>query len=189
MLCRECKKNVATIHYKSSKNGNVNETFLCSECAAKLGITDGFSSMLEQVEQVNDIYEINSGALFDGLFGSMLNGTSSGKATEKSVCPVCGMRFSEFLNGSKLGCSKCYEVFEASLLSTVRRIHGNVEHCGKIPSGVSFVNKKTENEIKKYSDMLQKAIEQQEYEKAAEYRDKIRELEKSIKDNDEKEEK
>lgn len=176
MLCKICNKNVATIHYKSNNNGKITETYLCNECAAKNGsAANGVSSLFEPVDIIDDVFEIHGG-LFDGLFGSMIGDKSEEKKTTSGACPVCGMRFTEFLQGSKIGCSKCYEIFCRSLEPTVKRIHGNVEHCGKVPEGASMEEKNFEKQIASLEEKLKKAIETQEYEKAAEYRDKIKEL-------------
>lgn len=180
MLCKICNKNVATIHYKSNNNGKITETYLCNECAQKNSV-DGnkISSLFEPVEIIDDVFEIHGG-LFDGLFGSMIGEKNPDKKTISGACPVCGMRFTEFLQGSKIGCSKCYEVFNRSLEPTIKRIHGNVEHCGKIPEGSLKKEKNTEKQIAVLEEKLKQAIEAQEYEKAADYRDEIKALKENI---------
>ena len=62
-------------------------------------------------------------------------------------------------------------------MPVVRRVQGNVEHTGKIPvrAGKDILGKRRLNHLKE----LQKAILMEEYERAAELRDKIRELQKS----------
>ena len=106
----------------------------------------------------------------------MMNDTGAKSVNEPKACPICGMRFSDFLHGGKIGCAECYNTFSTSLNSTVKRIHGNVEHCGKVPEG-----KKNEMSDKKKIEALKiklnEAIEKQEYEMAAKYRDEIREIE------------
>ena len=85
------------------------------------------------------------------------------------------------LHGGKIGCSECYNVFSNSLGSTVKRIHGNVEHCGKVPEGKkSAVSDK--KKIEALKSKLNEAIEKQEYEMAAKYRDEIREIENNQKE-------
>ena len=86
------------------------------------------------------------------------------------------MSYDDFQKTGKLGCGECYNVFSERLEPLLKRIHGNSEHHGKTP-------KKMEQSIKKYNELndlkalLNKAIQSEEYEKAAELRDEIRKLE------------
>lgn len=173
MLCQACKKNEAKIHYKTNINGKVSELFLCGECAEKNGISK--KTAFEPVDVFDGLFK-GTDDLFGGLFAGMMGDTGTKVVSEPKVCPVCGMRFSEFLHGGKIGCGECYNTFSTSLNSTVKRIHGNVEHCGKVPEGKqSEISDKKKIESLKAS--LKDAIEKQEYEMAAKFRDEIRALE------------
>ena len=55
---------------------------------------------------------------------------------------------------------------------------GNIRHNGKFPDGRQEKREK-ENKLNLLREKLNKAIENQEYEDAAKYRDEIRELEKN----------
>ena len=95
------------------------------------------------------------------------------------VCPNCGMTYQDFVHSGKIGCSVCYTTFRKQLMPLLKRIHGAVLHSGKIPKrsgGVLVV----QHEIDVLKDKLQAAIKTEEYEKAAEYRDKIRALEQKL---------
>ena len=174
MLCQSCNKNNATIHYKSNVNGSIKEMFLCPECAEKQGITK--KSAFKPIDSLDSFFGKGSDDIFGGLFAGMVNQTGAKTATDTKVCPMCGMRFAEFLHGGKIGCAECYRTFSSSLYPTVKRIHGNVEHTGKVPEGkkdaVSLKKK-----VEQLKSKLQEAIDRQEYEMAAKYRDEIRELE------------
>lgn len=175
MLCQACKKKNATIHYKTNVNGKVNEFYLCPECAEQKGIAK--KKAFEPIDVMDGFFGKSTNDIFGGFFAGMMNDTGEKNMGEPKVCPVCGMRFSEFLHGGKIGCSECYNTFSASLASTVKRIHTNVEHCGKIPEGKKS-NISTKKKIDDLKAKLHKAIEEQEYEMAAKYRDEIKELEK-----------
>lgn len=58
-----------------------------------------------------------------------------------------------------------------------RRIHGNINHTGKIPKRAGG-RLKTVRELETLKAELANAIKNEEYEKAAEIRDKIRALDK-----------
>lgn len=174
MICQVCKSNNATIHYKTNLNGNKTELYLCEECAKKHGIAK--KTNFEPINVIDGFFGKSTDDIFGGLFAGMMNDASKKSVNEPAVCKVCGMRFSDFLHGGKVGCSECYNVFSSSLSSTVKRIHGHASHCGKIPEG-----KKNEMSEKKklesLREKLNRAIENQEYEMAAKYRDEIREIE------------
>ena len=64
----------------------------------------------------------------------------------------------------------------------IRRLQGSVEHNGKVPDRVARTAS-TNRKIEKLKELLNKAIEREEYEKAAELRDEIKSLEVSIRDD------
>ena len=177
MLCQICKKNTATIHYKSNINGNVEEKYLCSDCAAKSGIGDKTKSsdMFHTIDIVDSFFDNSADTLFGGLFGEMLT-SKHGASSVSSVCKECGMRYNEFVKGGKIGCEKCYETFDSLLKPTLKRIHGNTKYCGKTPVGFEKKDN-TQEKIAELKEKLAKAVEAQEYEKAATYRDEIKALE------------
>ncbi|MBE6681155.1 MAG: hypothetical protein E7600_02570 [Ruminococcaceae bacterium] len=174
MICQACNKNQAVVHYRTNINGKQTEMYLCRECAEKNGITKKAS--FEPIEMIDSFFGNGGDDIFGGLFAGMMNDSAAKSVSEQKACPLCGMRFSEFLHGGKIGCAECYKTFSSSLNSTVKRIHGSAEHCGKIPFGKSeeMSDRKKLLELKA---KLSEAIEKQEYEMAAKYRDQIKELE------------
>ena len=97
------------------------------------------------------------------------------------VCPHCGMSYSDFLHTGKIGCSVCYQTFRHQLEPIIRRIHGASIHSGKIPhrSGGALELKHTLEQLRR---KLESCVANEEYEKAAQYRDEIRALEKKLAD-------
>lgn len=178
MLCQICKKNNATIHYKSNVNGKIYETYMCESCAQNKGFSPDTSSDSFWKQGFNDtLFSENANGLFGGLFAGMLNENGANSYSKPQVCKKCGMRFSDFLHGGKIGCAECYNTFSSLLNSTIKRIHGNVEHCGKSIEGDTNESA-TRKKIETLREKLNEAIEKQEYEMAAKYRDEIKELEK-----------
>jgi protein arginine kinase activator len=86
------------------------------------------------------------------------------------------MSLEEFQKTGRLGCSTCYDTFGEVLKPLIKRLHGSLQHTGKVPVRFSKTVSIT-REIAKLKDLLNKAIEKEEYEKAAEIRDKIKDLE------------
>lgn len=177
MLCQMCEKKEATFHYKSNENGHITEKHLCRECAEKAGYLGQESyDIFKPFGMIDNFFEDAGEGMLGGMFGSMLDSSPVKTLRESGVCPMCGMRFSDFLHSGKLGCARCYETFSSSLEPTIKRIHGNVLHTGKCPDGRKEHLAK-ENKLASLKEKLADAIQKQEYENAAKYRDEIRALE------------
>lgn len=158
MLCDKCKKNQATTHISSTVNGIKIEKNLCSHCAAE----EGFSEF--------------GGGLFN-MFSTMLgeaNTIQSNNAAER--CKLCGKTFDDIARSGRLGCACCYNTFAKQLSPSLKRIHGSIKHIGK-RSKCGDTTISPEKEIHNLKSELQKAVEAENYEKAAELRDKIKGLE------------
>lgn len=170
MLCQSCGKKEANFHYTSNENGKVTELHLCHDCAAEKGLLDDSFASFNPFS----VFE-NGEGLFDNLLSGMLAPSNTRKLKEAAVCPFCGMRLNEFLRGGKAGCAKCYVTFKDAVAPTVKKLHGNTTHTGKTPRGRAGLRSKKDKKAE-LEKLLQKAIETQEYEKAAEYRDALRAL-------------
>ena len=175
MLCQNCGKNAATFHYTVSDNGAVSETHLCRSCAEKAGLLHNTEAYFEPFSFAEDFFA-DSETMLGGLLGGFLgNKVNTPTLRESAVCPGCGMRLAEFAHGGKAGCGKCYTTFKDALAPTIKKLHGNTRHTGKFPSGRKA--KPTVEQLRaELTEKMQKAVEKQEYEKAAEYRDKIKAL-------------
>ena len=170
MLCQSCGKKEATFHYTSNENGNITELHLCHDCAKKSGYID------ESFKNFNPFsFFNNSQDMFGELIGGMFDSEQPAAIREAAVCPFCGMRLNEFMHGGKAGCAKCYTTFKNAITPTIKKLHGNTKHTGKVPAGRA-IHKTKEDKRAELEVLLKKAIENQEYEKAAEYRDQIRAL-------------
>ena len=163
MLCEHCGKNLANTHVKRVINGKVYEAMLCPECAAKMG----FGSLTGT---------LNLGSLLGSTFTEAFKDAMLPMG-DQIVCPECGATFSDIAQDGKVGCAKCYDIFYDRLLPSLQRIHGKTNHTGKLPRSAG-IQAKQRNELDKLREDLAKDIEAQEYEKAAQIRDNIRELEK-----------
>lgn len=169
--CQECHENPATIHFTKIINGKKTEIHLCESCA----------------KTKDDFFQNNSftmSNLLSGLFNQHFSNINASNSTisknEDLKCKECGMTIDKFLKVGRFGCANCYEVFTDRIDPILKRVHsGNTSHSGKIPKrigGVIHIRK----EIKSLKDELQQLIANEEFEQAAELRDKIRELEKGL---------
>ena len=169
MLCEECGKAPATVRLEQVINGKKTVMHLCEECARKAGFFTGF---------FEPSFSINN--LLSALLGSQLEGLPSQVHPREEVrCPVCGMSYRDFAEVGRLGCSKCYEVFEGNLMPLLKRIHGSDRHIGKTPAATRE-GVQERKELENLKNELARAVSVEAYEEAAELRDKIRALEAEI---------
>lgn len=103
--------------------------------------------------------------LFD-LFDAFGGFNVSPSFVEVKTCPKCGRSYQDFRNTGKLGCGECYETFISPITTTIKQIHGTIEHTGKIPSHCAdeLKRKKRYEALKKE---LSKAVNEEDYETAA----------------------
>ncbi len=93
-------------------------------------------------------------------------------------CPHCGIKFVDFRNSGRLGCSHDYDLFREELTPLLENIHGETRHCGKVPRRYPQT-KKNETELAQLRGRLKQAITREDYEEAALLRDKIKTLEEA----------
>jgi protein arginine kinase activator len=164
MLCQICKQREATIHFTNVVGSEVEKIHLCSGCAEEKGF--------DYLKKSN----FTMGELLVGLVDSA--GRKGKQRAGADVCPNCGHSYSEFKKAVRLGCAQCYEHFEAQLLPVLRSVHGNTRHIGKVPKRFrASVSRR--RRVVELEDELARAIELEQYERAAELRDEIKGLKQS----------
>ncbi|HEY3226360.1 MAG TPA: UvrB/UvrC motif-containing protein [Planctomycetota bacterium] len=162
MICGKCSKNHATVHVTEVVNGVKKEAHLCEECARAAGgkftfsITDILANLIEPPK-------------------------GAGKAAEAAAprCPECGISYTQFKEKARLGCPNDYEIFKAGLLPLLEKVHGSTQHAGKTPHTVESVIRK-ETELVRLKRELDGVVKTEDFEKAAELRDRIRTLETEL---------
>ena len=91
------------------------------------------------------------------------------------------MTYEEFRKVGRLGCSQCYEAFGTPLRRLLKRIHGSDTHVGRGPrsprtagpAGATGEGGQPRS-LEKLREALQAAVDTEEYERAAQLRDRIR---------------
>ncbi|MCR5791819.1 MAG: UvrB/UvrC motif-containing protein [Lachnospiraceae bacterium] len=156
MLCEKCKQRKATVFLMEYMQGEKREQCLCEQCAA----------------EVTSIEMKTAGGVLSGM-------PSNSSEKKNQVCPKCGLTYGEMLSTGKLGCAQCYKTFHQVLESGLPSIQGATRHVGKVPVGYK------QNRTTEFTDIpmeerleisLQEAIETEEFERAAQIRDQLREL-------------
>lgn len=182
MTCEQCGKNKATVHLTEIVNDQISKLNLCESCAKQKGA---------DAEQHFGIADLLA-ALSEGEGGTSGAGGGASAATgdlipSKNRCPKCGLTAEDFKKTGRLGCSECYSAFKSNLAPLLKRIHGANQHVGKSPNPSSLQDYKISNKIQEELDTakadLAKAIKKEEFEEAATLRDKVKFLEKKLKDS------
>lgn len=170
MLCDKCGEREASVHIVKVVNGDKKELNLCDKCANE--------SMEVPLNPFEDLGEFSFQNLLSGLV-DYVNKASQGAQKNEVVCENCGMAYNEFKKTGLLGCSECYKNFQNSINPVIKRVQGDMEHMGKVPTkaGKYFIEKR---KLVKLKEELQQAIFGEEYEKAAVLRDEIKSVQESM---------
>lgn len=163
MLCQICGKNPATVHFTEIHDNKMSEIHVCERCAEEKGM---------QASASQHKFEIAD--LLAGMVDAMTQ--TEEERVGHVQCPRCGLLYSSFKETGRLGCAECYTAFQFQLRPLLRRIHGDTRHRGKQPTrggeGAALTR-----QIQRLHDDLQRAVEREDFESAAQLRDEIRRLE------------
>ncbi len=158
MKCDHCDKP-AVVHEVIIKGDEKREVHLCEEHAAQLGFVTH-----QPINQLLTKFVIAQQPAPD----------QARRATVS--CPGCGLTFTQFRQAGTLGCPACYDAFSQHLAAIIERAQaGATHHVGKTPSrtGHSIDRQVLRQRLSKE---LQDALTAEQYERAAQLRDRIREI-------------
>ncbi|MEO0079493.1 MAG: UvrB/UvrC motif-containing protein [candidate division WOR-3 bacterium] len=156
--CDLCKKNEAVLSVsRLDKNGKKTELWVCAECAQERGFVKAEvlkASVAEVLAELKERVEEQDSRL---------------------VCAGCGMTYAEFKRRGRLGCAQCWTAFHDRLQPLLRRIHGAVQHVGRTTKAGRKKAQERLN-LQRLREDLRRAIEGEDYERAAALRDQLRQL-------------
>jgi protein arginine kinase activator len=160
MLCDDCADNEAIIHVTQIENNEVRTYHLCEACAAVKG--------LEPEQSVGNLP-------LTEFLAQVGRGGESG--TAPGPCVFCGLKLEEFKKSGRLGCPQCYVSFDLHLKGLLRRLHGGTQHVGKVylPPDPSLAEQ--QERIAGLRRKLDRAVQSEDFERAAQIRDMIRTME------------
>lgn len=162
--CRRCSKP-ATLHITEVRKGEVNEIHLCEACA-----TD-YLNQAEETQTQEPEFGFEKLGEPDELPVEDVGGV------DERTCPNCGITFREFRAQGRLGCPHDYIEFQSDLIPLLENIHGETQHCGKMPRRAPETSRRQHELVRLRSD-LKLAIEEEKYEEAARLRDEIAQIER-----------
>jgi len=160
--CQACHKRPAVVHVTEIlEGGERKEVHLCEECAREKKL--GLPSTITIPEILSNLIQFY--------------GEKETPELEHATCPRCGLTYSEFRARGRLGCAHDYTVFKSALMPLLQRIHQSTQHKGKMPIGSSSVEGTNKNlQLARLRRQLDEAVQKEDYERAAELRDSIRDL-------------
>lgn len=166
--CQRCTK-AAVLHITELMEGDTKALHLCEACAQEYLSTVPVGEPAEELEDLELPDDVEEPEDFDD---------------DATTCPNCGITFREFRKQGRLGCPQDYIVFASELQPLLENIHGETEHLGKCPKRAPDSSQR-QYELIRLRKELQSAIDNEQYETAAELRDKITTVEESFDDPDE----
>jgi protein arginine kinase activator len=165
MKCQICNENNANIIFTKIVNNEKVSLNICTECAKKKGLTVKISTS-QNLDTEHESPSLD-------FFGK------EDMYEKYGACESCGLTYAEFRKTGLFGCDRCHESFGMEIVTLLKKIHGSTVHDGKTPLNISG-----EFEMKKHlrtlRSRLQRCIESEEYELAADLRDKIAVLEEKV---------
>ena len=163
MRCDYCGKDDAVIQLTKVKDNEMQVLHLCESCAAEEGVESTGSA--------------GPGPLADFL--AQIGKSVGEEANSLGECPSCGMTPAQLKQTGRLGCAECYTHFEPHLRGLLRRLHGGTQHAGKQVIARSVDEQDRRSQVDSLRRGLLRAVDAEDFERAAQLRDEIRQLEQS----------
>ena len=162
--CDHCDRR-ATHHSVEIVKGEKIEKHLCDACAAEEGL-----AVKPPHAPINEL-------LSNFVKMHSQPASAAGNDVEDVPCERCGLTFEEFREESELGCPGCYEAFAEQLQPLLERAHGGgSHHIGKVPRRAG-AGEQRQKQLMRLRRRLEEAVGDEDYERAAELRDEIADLE------------
>ncbi len=164
MLCDNCKERDAVINLTQVEHDTKVTLHLCEQCAQQKGVETGV-------------------AVLKSPLGGFLASLGQGKTTvlpspqDGLRCAACGGTLKDFRESGRLGCAQCYGAFDFHLRDLLRRLHGSSHHVGERYAPPGSAEADPRRQLLELRDQLRRAVENENFELAAELRDRIRVLE------------
>ncbi len=161
MLCDNCKERDAVVNLTTIENNAVRQLHLCEQCAAERGVE---TTVATQKHPLGD-------------FLAQVQQQSVPASADAGKCGFCGLTMKDFRATGRLGCARCYGTFEASMRELLRRVHGNPRHIGRAYKAPKDDVLEKASVLGELREKLRRAVEQEQFEVAAQLRDRIKVLE------------
>ncbi|HUE77462.1 MAG TPA: UvrB/UvrC motif-containing protein [Longimicrobiales bacterium] len=161
MLCDHCGENEAVIHLTQIVDNEMGTFHLCERCAADKGV------------------EPEPGTVNFPLtdFLAQMSQEPRTQPSTDAACEYCGLTLKDFKKTGRLGCPHCYVTFDSHLRGLLRRLHGGTQHVGKVYLPPDSSEAERGERLSRLKRKLDRAVAGEDFERAAQIRDQIREME------------
>ena len=161
MICDLCKDGEAVIQLTEIEGSGVRQLHLCEKCAAERGVET----------------TVDRGQAADQRFSPDASRADAAAKGEPAQCTFCSGDACGFPRDRPARLRALLRDVRDSLRDLLRRVHGNSRHIGRryvapLPTELPHVSSATE-----LRDRLERAIEAEQFELAADMRDKLRGIE------------
>ncbi len=153
--CDGCGKPGGHVRIHQSNGSEFRELWLCGSCARLIGAEQSLPA-------------------FGPTVGELL-GTLTGDAGTRA-CPNCGTRFKQIRQTGQVGCAECYQVFSNRIQLLLSQMGLIDPHAGRYPNRLASYRRLLVDRVAMKDD-LEAALGREDYEHAAELRDRIRMME------------
>jgi protein arginine kinase activator len=164
MSCDQCHEREAVIHLTQIVNDQVTTLHLCERCAAEKG-----------VESPGAVTKTPLGTFLAAMGKEAGSEAPAPRAAD--TCPRCGGSLQDFRESGRLGCPECWRAFEGPLRDLLRRLHGSTHHVGERYADGHGAIPGPKVEVAELREQLRAAVESENFELAAELRDRLRVVE------------
>ena len=164
MKCEQCNQHEATVEFTHIVESEKRTSRLCSACASQIKGAESESPAVE---------------------------TKVKKATAKALkeedsstaarCGGCGATYEDFKKSGRLSCPECYIAFQPQVDRLLNRLHGAVQHRGKNKASPQDLPDPGD-ELETLQAELEAAVVEEAFERAAELRDRIKQVETELDD-------
>jgi len=163
VLCENCKEREGIFTVTSVVGGEKREIFLCEKCAAERGVQPEPTPAPQIGKLLQSLHQPPS--------------LAAGVARDQARCDFCSATLGDFRATGRLGCPRCYAAFETSLRDLLRRVHGSARHAGRAYDPPQRDELERATQVGELRAQLKRAIEAEQFELAADIRDRLRVLE------------
>jgi protein arginine kinase activator len=155
LLCQLCLKKIATYHSPKIVNNEIVHVHLCEDCVTRKNVHDATSGFDDKLN-----------FMFEGLIRTKEGETVS---PAEIRCEKCGTSLKEYKKVHLLGCPGCYDVF-------TRYFAKDLEVKKVVYAKETPAIEKSDNLLHLRNE-LKRAVEEENFERAAGLRDEIQNLE------------
>lgn len=171
MTCDECGGENPVVHLTVVENNETQTLHLCATCAEARGVHG--NPVPENFLLAGVLAQLGAEGAGEG------SSRGGSPTTSQPVCPFCGLSLRGFKETGRLGCPHCWSTFEGQLRPLLNRVQGAVQHVGKVYLPPDPSASEREKRLEGLRRKLDRAVELEDFERAADLRDQIRSLRKA----------